>query len=152
MNFKGKDCVSHMPKRLAGIDERMDNSCKRRAEYLHRSLVVVNTERSQWQASIIREKSVRLTEVSVTDQVLQEISKFPEILGELSMRKQCVPGSFFSAHTPEPGNEATVVHNNIQYSRAFLPYFFNQTPWLLFHSIYIYFAARFVLLLFQGGY
>ena len=26
-----------------------------------------------------------------------EISKFPEILGELSMRKQCVPGSFLSA-------------------------------------------------------
>ena len=36
-----------------------------------------------------------------------EISKFPEILGELSMRKQCVPGSFFSAHAQEPGNEAT---------------------------------------------
>ena len=35
-----------------------------------------------------------------------EISKFPEILGELSMRKQCVPGSFFSAHALEPGNEA----------------------------------------------
>ena len=35
-----------------------------------------------------------------------EISKFPEILGELSMRKQCVPGSFFSAHAQEPGNEA----------------------------------------------
>ena len=27
-----------------------------------------------------------------------EISKFPEILGELSMHKQCVSGSFFSAH------------------------------------------------------
>ena len=36
-----------------------------------------------------------------------EISKFPEILGELSMRKQCVPGSFFSADTLEPGNKAT---------------------------------------------
>ena len=36
-----------------------------------------------------------------------EISKFPEILGELSMCKQCVPGSFFSAHAQEPGNEAT---------------------------------------------
>ena len=30
-----------------------------------------------------------LTEVSVTEQVLREISKF---------HKQCVPGSFFSAH------------------------------------------------------
>ena len=39
-----------------------------------------------------------------------EISKFPEILGELSMRKQCVPGSFLSAHALEPGNEATPSH------------------------------------------
>ena len=40
-----------------------------------------------------------------------EISKFPEreILGELSMRKQCVPGFFFSAHALEPGNEASLV-------------------------------------------
>ena len=37
-----------------------------------------------------------------------KISKFPEILGELSMRKQCVPGSFFSAHAQEPGNKATL--------------------------------------------
>ena len=35
-----------------------------------------------------------------------EISKFPEILGELSMCKQCVPGSFFSTHALQPGNEA----------------------------------------------
>ena len=34
-----------------------------------------------------------------------KISKFPEILGELSMRKQCVPGSFFSVHAHEPGNK-----------------------------------------------
>ena len=25
--------------------------------------------------------------------------------GELSMRKQCVPGSFFSVHAHEPGNK-----------------------------------------------
>ena len=37
------------------------------------------------------------------------ISKFPEILGELSMFKQCVSGSFFSAHALEPGNEATTL-------------------------------------------
>ena len=48
-----------------------------------------------------------LAEVSVTEQVLREISKFPEILGKLSMRKQCVPGSFLPAHAREPGNEAT---------------------------------------------
>ena len=35
-----------------------------------------------------------------------QISKFPEILGELSMYKHCVPGSFLSAHAREPGNEA----------------------------------------------
>ena len=46
-----------------------------------------------------------LAEVSVTEQVLQE---FPDLLGELSMRKQCVPGSFFSVHAREPGNEATL--------------------------------------------
>ena len=44
---------------------------------------------------------------NVMEQVLWEISKFPEIMGELSMRKQCVPGSFFSTHTREPGNEAS---------------------------------------------
>ena len=33
MNFKGKDCVIHVPQRLAGMDERVDNSCKRRAKY-----------------------------------------------------------------------------------------------------------------------
>ena len=33
------------------------------------------------------------------------ISKFPEILGKLSISKRCVPGSFFLP-THEPGNEA----------------------------------------------
>ena len=56
----------------------------------------------------MREKSAYLAEVSVTEQILRTISKFPEILGELSMRKQCVPGSFLSAHALEPGNEATI--------------------------------------------
>ena len=40
------------------------------------------------------------------EQILRKISKFPEILGELSMRKQCVPGAFSSTHALEPGNEA----------------------------------------------
>ena len=48
----------------------MDNSCKRRAEYLRRSLVIVYTERGQWQASFIREKSACLAEVSVTEQTI----------------------------------------------------------------------------------
>ena len=72
MNFKGKDCVSHVPKRLAGMDKRVDNSCKRRAEYLRRSLVIVCRERGQWQASFIRENSACLAEVNVTEQILRE--------------------------------------------------------------------------------
>ena len=39
-----------------------------------------------------------LAEVSVTEQVLREVSKFPEILGKLSMHKQCVPGFFLPTH------------------------------------------------------
>ena len=71
MNFKGTDCVIHVPQRLAGMDERVDNSCKRRAEYLRRSLIIVYTERGQWQASFIREKSVCLA-VSVTEHILRK--------------------------------------------------------------------------------
>ena len=82
----------HMLQRLAGMDERVDNSCKQRTEYLRRSLVIVCRERSQWQASFIREKSVCLVEVSVSEQILREFPK-------LSMCKQCVPGSFL----PPPG-------------------------------------------------
>ena len=52
-------------------------------------------------------ESAYLVEVGVTEQILWKISKFPEILAELSMCKQCVPGSFFSAYALEPGNEAT---------------------------------------------
>ena len=69
MKFKGKHCIIHMPQRFAGMDKRVDNSCKRRAEY-RRSLVIVCRERGQWQASFIREKSVCLVEVSVTEQIL----------------------------------------------------------------------------------
>ena len=45
-------------------------------------------------------------EVGIMEQILQEISKFPEILGELSRRKQCVPGS---VHALEPGDEASIL-------------------------------------------
>ena len=61
-----------VPQRLAGMDERVDNSCKRRAEYLRRSLIIVCRERGQWQASFVREKSACLAEVSVTEQILRE--------------------------------------------------------------------------------
>ena len=52
------------------MDERVDNSCKRRAEYLRCSLIIVCRERGQWQASFVREKSACLAEVSVTEQIL----------------------------------------------------------------------------------
>ena len=58
---------------IVGLDERVDNSCKRRAEYLRCSLVIVCRERGQWQASFIREKSACLAEVSVTEYILREI-------------------------------------------------------------------------------
>ena len=74
VNFKGKDCIIHMPQHLAGMDKCMDKSCKRRAEYLHHSLVIVYTEHGQCQASFIGEKSACLMEVSVTEHILR---KFP---------------------------------------------------------------------------
>ena len=61
-----------------------------------------------------------LAEVSVTEQILRKISKFPEILGELSMCKQCVPGSFLSAHALEPGNEAMLWGAGILPQETFL--------------------------------
>ena len=72
MNLKGKDCVIHVPQHLAGMDERVDDSCKQRAEYVRRSLIIVCRERGQWQVSFVREKSVCLAEVSVTEQILRE--------------------------------------------------------------------------------
>ena len=85
----------------------MDSSCKQRAYCLYRSFVIVHTERGQWEASFTREKSACLAEVSVTEQILW---KFPDIMGELSMHKQCVPGSF-SPPTHEAGNEAKLRYN-----------------------------------------
>ena len=70
----------------------MDNSCKQRAYCLYHSFVIVHTERGHCQAS--------LAEVSVTDRLY---TKFPEILGELSM---CgVYQALFSTHAQEPGNK-----------------------------------------------
>ena len=69
MNFKGKDCIIHVPQHLAGMDERVDNSCKRRAEYVRCSLVIVYTERGRWQVFFIWEKSACLAEVSVTEHI-----------------------------------------------------------------------------------
>ena len=60
------------------MDERVDNSCKRKAEYLCRFLVIIHTEGDEWQASLIREKSACLAKVSVTEQILR---KFPNAQG-----------------------------------------------------------------------
>ena len=73
------------------MDERVDNSCKRRAEYLRRFLIIICRERGQWQASFVREKSACLAEVSV-------------IMGKMSMRS--VYQVLFLPPIQEPGNEA----------------------------------------------
>ena len=57
---------------IAGMDEHVDNSCKQRAEYLRCSLVIVCSERGQWQASFIREKLTCLAEVNVAERILRE--------------------------------------------------------------------------------
>ena len=50
--------------------------CKWRAKYLRRSLVIVHTECSQWQRCFIWENLACLTEVSVTEQILQKFPNF----------------------------------------------------------------------------
>ena len=89
------------------MDGRMDNSCKQRTYCFYCSFVIVNTEHGQWQASLTLEKSACLAEVSIMDRLYRNFQKFPEILGELSMHKQCVLGSFSSAQAQEPGNETS---------------------------------------------
>ena len=96
MNFKGKRVI-HVPQHLAGMDELVDNSFKRRAEYLRCSLVIVCREHGQWQSPFIRELACPV-EVSVTEQILWEL------LGKLSMRS--VYQALFSPPMHEPGNEA----------------------------------------------
>ena len=90
--FKGKDCVNHMLQHLAGMDEHVDNSCKQRAEYLHHSLIIVHTEC----AGIFHTEEAGMPCGGWCNGAdFTKVSKFQEIQGELSMHKQCVPGSFF---------------------------------------------------------
>ena len=87
---------SHILRCLARMDEHVDNFCKQRAECLHYTFV----------QDMVSGRHLHTGEVSIPHRSYcngAEISKFSEILGELSMRKQCVPGSFFSAHSQEPG-------------------------------------------------
>ena len=65
---------SHVLQCLAGIHERVDNSCTRRAECPRRSFVIVHTEHGQGQAPFMREKSAYLAEVGVTEQILRIFS------------------------------------------------------------------------------
>ena len=92
----------HYSTYIAGMDECMDTSCKQRAEYFHRSLIIIHTERCLWQGSFIGEKSAYLAEVSVTEQILQ-ISRNP---GGTEHAQTVCTRVFFSAHTQEPGTEA----------------------------------------------
>ena len=74
----------------------VDNSCKRRAEYLCCSLVIVCRECGQWQSPFIWEKSVCPAEVSVTEHILRE---FPNSRNPgKTEHAQCVPRSFLPAH------------------------------------------------------
>jgi len=105
---KGRDCISHVLQCFAGIHEHVENSCKRRPEYLCRSFVIVYTERGQWHASFIQEKLAYLAEVSVTEQILRKFPNSQKSWGNWACANSVyVPGSFFSAHTQEPGNEAS---------------------------------------------
>ena len=91
MNFKGTDCIIHVPQRLAGIDKRVENSCKRRAEYLCPSLIIIYTECGQWKASYIWEKSACLPKVSVTEDIEHAQTKSP---GD-----DCYPVTLVDLHT-----------------------------------------------------
>ena len=102
VNFKGKNCVSHVPQR---IDKRADNFCKQRAECLRRSLVL----HTAWSVAAIfyTEKSACLVVVSVTEQILR---KFPnsQIPGGTELAQtvyQPLPPTHESPAW-EPGNEA----------------------------------------------
>ena len=89
----------------SGMDECVDSSCKRRAEYLCHSLVIVHTERGQWQVSFLREKSTYLAEVSGGD--FTEIPNSPRNPGETDHARS-VYRALFCAHARKPGNAATL--------------------------------------------
>ena len=109
VDFKERDCISHMLQCFGGIHERMDNSCKRRAEYLHHSFVIFHSERGQWQASFIREKSAYLAEVSVTEQILRKFPNSQKPWGNWACTNSVYQALFFSAHALQPENEATTL-------------------------------------------
>ena len=88
------------------MHKRVDNSYKRRAGY---QFVAPSSLSAQ---SVVSDRHLYTGEVCTpcagyrNRADLKFPPEFPEILGELSMRKQCVPSALFSAHAQEPGNEA----------------------------------------------
>ena len=71
-----------------------------KAEYLHHCLVIVHTERGQWQASFVCEKSACLAEVSVMGKFYGNF-QIPRNSGKTE-HTQTVCSRL---HTREPGNE-----------------------------------------------
>ena len=88
------------------VDWWTSDSCKCTAEYLRRSLVIVHTERSQWQISFILERSVCLKEASVTEQILRKFSNSQKSWENWECTDSMCQALFFSTHAQEPGNDA----------------------------------------------
>lgn len=64
------------------------------------SAFITYSSSTQLMASIFQMGEKKLTEVSVTEQILEKLPNS----GELNMCKHCVPGSLFSAHTWDKAN------------------------------------------------
>ena len=91
-----------MPHRLAGMDKHVDKSCKQRAPL---SLPRHRLQRVWSVAGIFYVGEVGVPRGGQCNGAdFTRISNFPEILGKLSMCKQCVPPPMH-----EPGNEAKAV-------------------------------------------
>ena len=77
---------------------------------VNQELIALTTPLSSSTQRVVSGRLFHMGEVSisVTKQILRKFPKFPEILGELSMHKRCVPGCFSSTHTWKPANDATL--------------------------------------------
>ena len=97
----------------------MDKSCKRRAEYLRCSLVMVYTERGQWQESFIWEKSACLVEISVTEHILRKSPNSQKSWGNWACTNSVYQTLFsLPTHAQEPGNEAMYTQGSLHYTSA----------------------------------
>ena len=123
MNFRRKNCVSHMPHACS-----VSWNGRMREQFLQvKSLVPSSLLRSQPHRAWSVAGAFYMRHVSQCKRTdFTEISKFPEIPGELSLHKQCVPHFFPSAHAWEPGKEAICWHSRlclftVIQTRVFLP-------------------------------